>query len=45
MSRVLERTKEITRWGIAVSSRLSRNEDDDSYVLICDREGVLQRAD
>jgi hypothetical protein len=24
MSRVLERTKEITRWGIAVSVRLSR---------------------
>jgi hypothetical protein len=30
MSRVLERTKEITRWRIAVSVRLSRYMDDDS---------------
>jgi len=45
MRKVLERTKEITRWEIAVSSRLSPDVNDGNYVLTCDREGVLQRAD
>ncbi len=44
-SRVLERTKEITRWEIAVFLRLFAKLDDGSQVLRCDREEVLQRRD
>jgi hypothetical protein len=45
MSQVLERTKEITRWEIAVFLCLSAKLDDGSQVLRCDREEVPQRRD
>ncbi len=45
MIRVLERTKEITCWEIAVCLRLTAKLDDGSQALTCEREGVLQLWD
>src|SRR5260370_40003568 len=45
ISRVLERTKEITGWEIAVFLGLSAKLDGGSQVLRCDLEEVPQRRD
>jgi len=45
MSRVLGRTKEITRREIAVSVRLSAGLNDSRQALRCDREEVPQHRD
>jgi len=44
IGRVLERTKEITRWKIAVFLRLPAKLDDGSQVLTYDREEMLHSA-
>lgn len=45
MGRVLERTKGITGWEIAVFLRLSAKLGNGSQVLRCDREEALQCGD